>query len=80
MAHKMRFMQEVKPGTWVIQCRLCPKRKSKRVYDSAAECHAYWTEHVSTTLHRDLDSPEGRARRVEWERSERKFDAIFRDA
>lgn len=77
MAHQIRFMHEVRPGTWVIQCRICPKRSGpsdsripawasyrggKATFDNAGECHDWWREHASSEMHQTNNTPAVRER------------------
>jgi hypothetical protein len=43
-------MREVEAGHWVIQCRAC-RRKSRRQFGRALDCHEYWRDHVKTKQH-----------------------------
>jgi hypothetical protein len=78
MAHSERFMQQVRPGHWVVQCRLCPKRAGsgdpdpdwasykggRATFDNPRDCHAWWRQHVRHPFHVRAETPEARAARV----------------
>jgi len=47
-----RVLIPLPDGTWVLNCRACPKRRlRKHHYTTAEEAAAAWREHCATQAH-----------------------------